>query len=126
MNNLTDVYNQIAEADVTMLEKQAAHIKVAEEEDAAGRIMARGFADELTKIAGGGDMGYGSSDGTSKQKLPTPPKVNTDIVKAKPKTGTGTGPAAGPQLKKRPTFGGPSMPAEPKKVHFKRNKPREY
>lgn len=51
MKNLTDVYNQVASHDAE-LEKQAAQmIKQAEEEDAAGRIMARGFADELNKIA---------------------------------------------------------------------------
>ena len=53
MNSLTDLYNEaIVPMDVE-LEKQATEmVKQAEEEDAAGRIMARGFADELNKIAG--------------------------------------------------------------------------
>ena len=53
MSSLTDVYNQISSHDAELLEKQAEQIKIAEEEDAAGRIMARGFADELHKIAAG-------------------------------------------------------------------------
>jgi len=53
MSNLTDVYNQLSAADAVYLEKHAAQVKIAEEEDAAGRIMARGFADELTKLAAG-------------------------------------------------------------------------
>ncbi len=53
MSNLTDIYNQISDRDAVYLEKQAAAIKIAEEQDAAGRIMARGFADELHKLAQG-------------------------------------------------------------------------
>jgi hypothetical protein len=53
MNNLTDIHNQLSAADQVYLEKRAEQIKIAEEEDAAGRIMARGFADELTKLAEG-------------------------------------------------------------------------
>jgi len=51
MRNLTDIHNQLSAADQVYLEKHAEQIKIAEEEDAAGRIMARGFADELTKLA---------------------------------------------------------------------------
>jgi hypothetical protein len=51
MDNLTDVYNQFASID-DELEKQAFEmVKQAEEEEFAGRIMARGFADELNKLA---------------------------------------------------------------------------
>jgi hypothetical protein len=51
MDNLTDVYNQFASID-DELEKQASEmVKQAEEEEFAGRIMARGFADELNKLA---------------------------------------------------------------------------
>jgi hypothetical protein len=53
MKNLTDIHNQLSAADQVYLEKRAEQIKIAEEEDAAGRIMARGFADELQKLAGG-------------------------------------------------------------------------
>jgi hypothetical protein len=51
MSSLTDIYNRISAQDAGLLEKRAAIIKEAEEQDAAGRIMARGFADELHKIA---------------------------------------------------------------------------
>ncbi len=56
MRNLTDIHNQLSVADQVYLEKRAEQIKIAEEEDAAGRIMARGFADELTKLAADGDV----------------------------------------------------------------------
>ena len=52
-NTLTDIYNDINAQDAVYLEKRAEEIKVAEEEDAAGRITARGFADELHKLAQG-------------------------------------------------------------------------
>lgn len=50
MNSLTEIYEQLNEVDGE-LEKEAEELhKLAEEEDAAGRIMARGFADELNKL----------------------------------------------------------------------------
>lgn len=50
MDSLTEILEKLAEKD-TELEKQAEEMhKLAEEEDAAGRIMARGFADELNNI----------------------------------------------------------------------------
>lgn len=56
MDSLTELYNQVIVPKDAELEKQAAEmIKQAEEEDAAGRIMARGFADELNKLAGAED-----------------------------------------------------------------------
>ena len=55
MQTLTEVYEKLAAVDPVIKEeviKQASELeKLAEEEDAAGRIMARGFADELQKIA---------------------------------------------------------------------------
>ena len=74
MSTLTDIYNQISAQDAELLEKQAEVIKEAEEHDAAGRIMARGFADELHKIAQGNDAmqwpraakGVGVAGGTIK------------------------------------------------------------
>jgi len=51
MRSMTEIYETLSAKDAELLEKQAA-IKIAEEEeDAAGRIMARGFADELAKLA---------------------------------------------------------------------------
>lgn len=51
MNSLREIHESISARDADYLEKQAAAIKVAEEEDAAGRIMARGFADEARLMA---------------------------------------------------------------------------
>ena len=52
MNTLTDLYNQQLVPLDQELEKQASvMVKQAEEEEFAGRIMARGFADELNKLA---------------------------------------------------------------------------
>jgi hypothetical protein len=73
MITLTYIYNQISAQDAQLLEKQAEVLKIAEEHDAAGRIMARGFADELHKIAQGETpqwprqaAGVGSQGGTIK------------------------------------------------------------
>ena len=85
MSSLTDVYNQIASADAQLLEKQAAHIKLAEEEDAAGRIMARGFADELQKIAADAPLPKPPDSGTVKVK---PFGLSTDAQKT-PNVGAG-------------------------------------
>lgn len=52
MHSLSDVVDQMNEQDKELLEKQAQEKLAAEEADAAGRITARGFADELTKLAG--------------------------------------------------------------------------
>lgn len=50
MESLTDIYAQLSAQD-NELQKQAEELqKQAEEEDAAGRIMARGFADELNNL----------------------------------------------------------------------------
>jgi len=63
MENLTEVYNQFASID-EQLEKQAsAMVKQAEEEQFAGRIMARGFADELNKLAQAPQFGSAGMQG---------------------------------------------------------------
>ena len=51
MKSIREIYDNISARDAEYLEKQAAAIKLAEEEDAAGRIMARGFADEACRMA---------------------------------------------------------------------------
>ena len=56
MNNLTDVLEKLSSVDVVKQARQSEMTKQAEEEDAAGRIMARGFADELQKIAQDSDV----------------------------------------------------------------------
>ena len=58
MRSLVDVHEKIASQDEVYFNEREELLKVAEEEDAAGRIMARGFADELQKLAdGAGIMG---------------------------------------------------------------------
>ncbi len=54
MPNLTDVYEMLQRADEPMIKQAEELQKIAEEEDAAGRLMARGFVDELNKLAGAG------------------------------------------------------------------------
>lgn len=99
MNSLTDVYETISAADAELLEKQAAHIKQAEEEDAAGRIMARGFMDELHKLAQEPAV-QGFSDKTNKMtKAPS--------IKANYSVGTG---ATGPSGITRRTPVAPPLP----------------
>lgn len=51
MKSIREIYDNLSAKDAEYLEKHAAAIKVAEEEDAAGRIMARGFADEACRVA---------------------------------------------------------------------------
>ena len=52
MNPLTELYNQqIVPLDDELEKEAAVMVKQAEEEEFAGRIMARGFADELNKLA---------------------------------------------------------------------------
>jgi hypothetical protein len=50
MKSITEIYENLSARDAEYLEKQAEAIKVAEEDDAAGRIMARGFADEACRM----------------------------------------------------------------------------
>lgn len=103
--SLLDVYNQISSHDAELLEKQAAAIKQAEEEDAAGRIMARGFADELNKLA--------QNEFPFKAKaLPTPGgTVKSQGFAPTPKSMTG-GPMKG-SLGARPSLKGPGAPGGP-------------
>jgi hypothetical protein len=49
---LTDIIEELGAADGVLAEKQAEFEKEAQEEEYAGRIAARGFYDELQKIAG--------------------------------------------------------------------------
>lgn len=79
MKSLSDVLGKLGEADKEMLEKQAAADKIAEDEEYAGRITARGFADEFQKLAGFGDAST------------APPQSET--VKSKPGLGTNVAPA---------------------------------
>ena len=54
--SLAKFYEKIASHDQVLLEKHAEEEKVAEEEHFAGKIMGRGFMDELNKLAMGPGM----------------------------------------------------------------------
>lgn len=96
MKTLTDVYGKMNESDQVLLEKLAQEKLAEEEEDAAGRIMARGFANELQKIAQ--DMGGGNFGGP------------TETIKSPPmSTGGATGGNVG--MKKKPLVA-PPAPAQ--------------
>ena len=104
MRSITEIYESLSAKDAELLEKQAA-IKIAEEEeDAAGRIMARGFADELAKLA----------------NMPgqTVPEVPNDLgavrnFKLGPKGASGVN-ATGQKVQSTPTGGmAPPKPAKP-------------
>ena len=73
MDSLTEFYDtQLVPLDAE-LEKQAAEMeKQAAEENYCGRIMARGFADELNKIAND-MMRYGTGAGKKQQQKPAAP-----------------------------------------------------
>jgi hypothetical protein len=124
MDSLTSVYEQIASRDAD-LEKQAAElIKEAEEQDAAGRITARGFADELAKLAtpglmaqkpsapsvpsggyqtGGGNMGGNFDIGS---KRPGQGNAMAGRNAAPGNTGVSPGSAKAPAAMKMPGAGG--------------------
>lgn len=112
MGNLTDVYNRISAADAEILEKQAT-IKIADdEEDAAGRIMARGFADEFRKLAGPYDLAgsgaTGGNVGLGSRPVKAPPVK--DISKGKGSFKPGSTVGASGAIKPPPA---PPKPAAP-------------
>jgi len=102
MDSLTELYNQQIVPLDHELEKQATEmVKQAEEEEFAGRIMARGFADELNKLAGDpmalkypgkapgqGTTNLGSLPTTRKSALPP---TGATPAPAKPMQGAVTG-----------------------------------
>jgi hypothetical protein len=50
MKSISEIYENLSARDAVYLEKHAEAIKIAEEEDAAGRLVARGFADEARQM----------------------------------------------------------------------------
>lgn len=50
--SLADLYERLATIDTETVKEASEQEKVAADEDAAGRIVARGFMDELSKLAG--------------------------------------------------------------------------
>jgi len=130
MESLTELYDQALVPMDNELEKQAEEMwKQAEEEDAAGRIMARGFADELNKLSmpmgtgygHGKGMKYGPGDGMvppapapqTAKPLPTP----GGSIKSAPYQ-TGGGATAPKAVAKRPTFKPPAPKTQAKTGTF--------
>lgn len=103
MKSITEIYESLSARDAVLLEKQAAQFKLAEEEDAAGRLMARGFADELSKLAN-----------MPGQAVPEAPNDLGAVrnFKLGPKGATGTN-AAGQRVQSTAT-GGMAPPKPPK------------
>jgi len=107
MRNLTDIHHQLSAADQVYLEKRAEQIKIAEEEDAAGRIMARGFADELSKLAGEGyDLGPMNTGDNFKLRNKGPGGPNQQQQRSRTSQAA-AGQAGG--TSKGPTVGAPAM-----------------
>jgi hypothetical protein len=74
MNSLKDVHTKLAGVD-TELEK------LAREEDAAGRIMARGFAAEINKLAGESPMSLmGKTPSGTPRPNKTPEQIQSQIA----------------------------------------------
>jgi hypothetical protein len=119
MSSLTRVYEQISARDADMLEKQAAALskqaeeeKQAAEEEFAGRIMARGFAAELHKLAEA-DVGrpIGSGGGTVKSApfAPAAPGMTGGNMGRKAGAPGGGGLAAGRFTRGQGGYGGTNL-----------------
>jgi len=78
MDSLVDAYEKIAQEEELEMSKLA-------EEDAAGRIMARGFMDELNKIATPGFAPQPPPQSAS--RVPFAPKTDTTNLGVKPAAG---------------------------------------
>jgi hypothetical protein len=70
--SLTDVLAQLEQVDEEMSKEAELLEKVAREEEAAGRIMARGFMDELDKLAEGAADWIGAAMPKNKPAAPKP------------------------------------------------------
>jgi len=100
MDSLTELYNQAILPMDEELEKQASELyKQAEEEDAAGRIMARGFADELNKLA---QPNFGENVGLKPRQAPKAPAVGPQDKKVTVGGGKTLNPVTGNQAVPKP------------------------
>lgn len=68
--SLVDVLSQLEATDYEMEKEATEHEKFAAEQEAAGRIMARGFMDELNKLAQAGMQFKPQKVGPSASALP--------------------------------------------------------
>ena len=128
---LADVHRALEEADgyigAEQYEKYAAEMEKAAEEDAAGRIMARGFLDEITKIAertlpitGGAGVERAVAQAAQTANRPAQPRPQRQPTMFRPGTRAGLGPAVfGPRTSrvpgmpsgKKPVAAAPAKPA---------------
>lgn len=82
MNTLKELYdNAILPADAELEKKAAELYKEAEEEEAAGRIMARGFANELKKLAEGQTVPPKPAPAPAPAPAPKPAPAKPPIMK---------------------------------------------
>lgn len=109
MRSLTEVYDHIATKDADLEKQAAVLIKQAEEEDAAGRIMARGFADELNKLADAYGNNYNPlASGRGGRQGGAVPKVPPATDSNAP------GQAIGKKTRMNPVTGAHQNPGQPK------------
>ena len=110
--SLVDIHDQISAHDSALEKEAAVEFQKLAEEDAAGRIMARGFMDELQKLAGPFDLKYKGG------AAPPSPGLKGRSMKAPPSPGKGTGGAYSPKLTRAggqdTATGQPMKPAMPK------------
>lgn len=81
--SLVDVLNQLEVADEELHKEAAEQEKLAAEEEAAGRIMARGFMDELNKLAADSGMTFKPEVVTRSKPKPAP-KSTSKVEVGKP------------------------------------------
>jgi hypothetical protein len=99
---LTEVYEKLAAADAVIQEQEQEVMDKLGEEDAAGRIMARGFADELSKLGEfGGQPSFGGPAGDTIKSKP----YQTGGTDKKTQGAMGEGEVV---FGKRRKFGGPA------------------
>jgi hypothetical protein len=91
--SLADLYNAMEANDHEMVKEAEELEKIAAEEEAAGRIMARGFMDELNKLAQELEASkpprFAGERGKPVKTIPAPP-LKVPPLKGKPKAGLGT------------------------------------
>lgn len=116
--SLVDIHNRISSAD-QQLEKQAeAEMQKWAEEDAAGRIMARGFMDELNKLAQGWPSGASHPAEAKAGTVPSKPGFTFKMPKG------GAGPGLGSSMVSRNLSpGGPRMARAPQAPAMKFTSP---
>jgi len=98
--SLVDIHGYISDQDSAMEKQAEEEFSKLAEEDAAGRIMARGFMDELNKVAGGfGSAPMAKRDPNYGNKVRKVGPINTSSAA---KAGAGFKPSP----MKRPNFSG--------------------